>query len=84
MSIVTKGKKPYWMYSFTDESEDHRITIWFTNNTNDDHFPASVEIHELTEGKCYFNGHIYNIDDLKKVLYLIFDCIDKNGYSIVD
>ena len=80
MKIINEGKSPYWMYNIGNKSEDYDnndyvITIWFGGST-----PANIEIYENTEGKCYFNGHIYNLSDLKIVLYLIFDCISENEY----
>ena len=79
MSIIREGKSPYYLYVLGDKSEEYdknsyAISVWCPK------FPAMVEIREQIEGKYYFQGHIYDIDDLKHILYLIFDCIDKVGY----
>ena len=76
------GVAPYWMYTFLDGKNEYRnITIWFTNNSNDNHLPANVEIH-LPEGECIFNGCIFNIEDLKHILYLTTDCY-VDGYIVI-
>lgn len=79
MSIVSDGSNPYWFYNFGDKSKDYDknhiiVSVWLSHN------PFGIEIHETIEGKCFFNGHIYSIDDLKRVLYLTLDCCGtKNG-----
>lgn len=85
MVIKNVGKAPYYMYVFDkidygdEENEkvyniDYSISIWCAD------FPAKIEIHENIEGQCYFNGHFYDLNDLKTILYLIYDCVDENGY----
>ena len=75
------GEAPYWMYSFGCPKKEFNMTIWFANNTNDNHLPANVEIYQ-GDSECVYNGAIFNIDDLKRILYLIFDCYE-NGYIII-
>jgi hypothetical protein len=74
--ITSEGTSPYWYYTLRDENENVHIAIWFSKN-NKGH---RMEISELIEGSYIFNGHVYDLYDIKYVFLLTFDCIDKNGY----
>lgn len=76
MFVLNIGSEPHWMWSFGDKSSDWDknwmiITIWFGSS-----MPAHIEISERYEGQYMFQGAIYNLNDLKYILYLITDCID--------
>ena len=80
MKMICEGEKPYWMYIFGDKSKDpdkcnYIMTIWFSDNETG--LDAGVEIHDTIEGNRYFCGKIFNLEDLQKVLYLIFDYQNK-------
>jgi hypothetical protein len=70
---TTNGIAPYWMYYFHYD-EYRTIQIWFGDD--DEVEPANVEIWENIEGKNHFVGHIYDVNDLKRILYL-----DEDGYA---
>lgn len=72
---VHKGDAPYWMYSFS-ESKDfdngYVATLWCSN------IPALMELR-LSGEEMTFNGHVYSIEDIKRVFYLTIDSFNNTG-----
>lgn len=79
--IISQGTAPYYMWNIGNlstnyDNNDFVITLWFSNEET----PALVEIQNQHDFKHMFQGHIFDLTDLKTILYLINDCISESGY----